>query len=213
MCTPYPGHHATPDYVTNCSAHVQHGLYGHWSSKQHLQCTKLHCRRRQLLQCGLRALMALNSMTAQKTIIQYFETKLHFDFQFLHPSTASFISGSLIYTWSKLADVTAFHAPDPAEGRIGAPSFGRRSPFLSFPALAFSAVPFRSWVVTANPVFGLIGCRTEWLANTEKLRPVAMFNNSTLNTATVTHIRYADSCRSLVNFCDRQHQGINELHE
>ena len=41
-------------YVTNCSARVQHGLCGHWSSKQHQQCTKLHCRRRQLLRCGLR---------------------------------------------------------------------------------------------------------------------------------------------------------------
>ena len=66
-------HHATPNYVTNCSACVQHGLCGHWSSKQHLQCTKLHCRHQQLLRCGLqalmglRALMALNSMTEIKT--------------------------------------------------------------------------------------------------------------------------------------------------
>ena len=70
-CPPLtPGHHATPNYVTNCSAGVQQGLCGHWSLKQHLQCTKLHCRRRQLLRCGLRALMALNSMTALRANFQ-----------------------------------------------------------------------------------------------------------------------------------------------
>ena len=34
------------------------------SSKQHLQCTKLHCRHRQLLRCGWRALMALWALMA-----------------------------------------------------------------------------------------------------------------------------------------------------
>ena len=57
-------------YVTNCSARVQHDLCGHWSSKQRQQCTKLHCRRRQLLQCGLRAFMALNSMTVLPLVNQ-----------------------------------------------------------------------------------------------------------------------------------------------
>ena len=68
MSTLYPGQHATANYVTNCSARVQHGLCGHRSSKQRLQCTNWQ----QLLWCGLRvlmvlrALMALNSMTVPR---------------------------------------------------------------------------------------------------------------------------------------------------
>jgi len=99
-----------------------------------------------------------------------------------------------------------FHAPDPIEARTGALSFARCSPFLSFPPLAFSALPFRSWVVKVFPVFGLIGWRTEWLAKTEKLRPVAMFNNSQhSNALTQCYPACANSLRSLVNFYDCQH--------
>jgi len=64
---------ACPPHVTICSARVQHGLCGHWSSKQHLQCTKLHCCRRQLLRCGLRAMMALRMMMALNSMTILFQ--------------------------------------------------------------------------------------------------------------------------------------------
>jgi len=65
----------------SCSARMQHGLCGHWSSKQHLQCAKLNYRRRQLLRYGLRALMELNSMTGTRLWASY-----------SHTSTATFMS-------------------------------------------------------------------------------------------------------------------------
>ena len=60
--------------LPNCSAGMQHGLCCHWSLKQCPQCTKWHCRRRQLLWYGLLlllalwALMALNSMPANTSV-------------------------------------------------------------------------------------------------------------------------------------------------
>ena len=65
---------------------------------------------------------------------------------------------------------------DLTEARSGTLFFACRTPSLSFPPSAFLAALFRSWEVTLNPVFGLIGCRMEWLAKIEKLRPVAMQN-------------------------------------